>query len=341
MVESAATIIVSPREQFSKARVSLESVLQCTSPSVPLIYVDGNSPPSLARYVKARAAQRPFKLIRRDHYLAANQARNLALPLVQTKYVVFIDNDVSVTPEWIEKLVACAEETGAWAVGPLYLIDDPAKQIIHTAGADLRIVEEDGRRRLHERHHFSYVPVSRVRSQLVRRPMDLVEFHCMLVRMDVFERLGPLDEKLISFFDHVDFCLQVGQAGGSIYLEPDAVVTHLAPPPYSLSDLPCFFLRWSDAWMEPSISHFAEKHRLSPTDADFDAHRGFRNGHRMRLLGKARGAMRRLAGPRGLAFTDKLFSDVVFGRLIERTVVRSWERKRSLAAASATDVEAV
>jgi GT2 family glycosyltransferase len=328
MPKAAATILVTPREQFSKAKVSLESILACTAPEVPLVYIDGNSPPRLARYLKDRAAKHRFTLIRTEHFLAANQARNLGLPHVHTKYVAFIDNDVSVTPGWLDKLVACAEETGASVVGPLYLIDDPTKQIIHTAGAELRIVEEEGRRRLHEHHRFSYLPVSQVRSQLVRQPIDLVEFHCMLVRTDVFQRVGPLDEGLISFLDHVDFCLDVADVGGSVYIEPAAVVTHLAPPPFAWSDLPCFLLRWSDAWMEPSIRRFAEKRRLSLGDEDFNAHRRFRDSHRMRLLGRARGALRRLGGSRGLAVADKFVTRVIFDRLIESAIVRPLERKR-------------
>ncbi|MDQ6780067.1 MAG: glycosyltransferase [Candidatus Eremiobacteraeota bacterium] len=326
-----ATIVVTPREQFSKARRSLESILAHTDPSVPLVYVDGNSPPALARYLQQQAARHGFTLLRTEHYLAANEARNLALPRTQTKYVVFVDNDVSVSAGWFEKLIACAEETGAWAVGPLYLIDDPAKQLIHTVGADLKIIEEDGVRRLHERHLFSHQPVSKVKDQLVRRPIDLVEFHCMLVRRDALDRLGPLDEGLISFFDHIDFCLQVAQAGGTIFSEPTAVVTHLAPPPFSWSDLPCFFLRWSDAWMKPSITRFAQKHRLDLDDEDFRGHRRYRDGHRLRLLGRARGMLRRIAGQRGSAMTERLFSDVLFGRLVERTIVNKLERQRASA----------
>jgi len=145
----------------------------------------------------------------------------------------------------------------------------------------------------------------------------------------VFERLGPLDEKLISFLDHVDFCLDVADAGGSVYIEPAAVVTHLAPPPFTLSDLPCFLLRWSDTWMEPSIRRFAEKRRLDLSDEDFDVHRRFRDSHRMRLLGRARGALRRLTGSRGLAVADRFVSRVIFDRFIENTVVRRLEQERT------------
>ncbi|MDQ6767644.1 MAG: glycosyltransferase [Candidatus Eremiobacteraeota bacterium] len=343
MAKVLATVLITPREQFSKARASLESILARTDPAVPIVYIDGNSPTPLARHLKAESAKRGFTLIRTEHFLAANQARNIGLPHVRTKYVAFVDNDVSVEPGWLDKLIACAEETGAWAVGPLYLIDDPAKQIIHTAGADLRIVEEDGHRRLHEHHRFGHQPVATVRRQLVRQPIDLVEFHCMLVRRDVFDRLGPLDEQLISFFDHVDFCLDIADSGGVVYSEPAAVVTHLAPPPFAFSDLPCFLLRWSNAWMEPSIRRFAEKRRLSLSDEDFNVHRRYRDSHRMRLLGPTRAAVRRLTGSRGLAAADRFVTRIIFDRLIERTVVRTLEqdRRRSQSAAPALPVESV
>ncbi len=195
MSNPAVTIVVSPREQFSKTRRSLESLLACTDPTVPLVFVDGNSPRGVARYLESQAERHGFTLLRIERYLTSNEARNLALPLVRTKYVAFVDNDVGFTPGWLTALVSCAEETSAWAVGPLYLIGDPEKQIVHMAGAQLQIIESDGGRYLHERHRFSNVPVANVQAQLVRERTDLVEFHCMLVRTEVFDRLGPLDEQ--------------------------------------------------------------------------------------------------------------------------------------------------
>src|SRR5438270_3655831 len=117
MDSARATVVVTPREQFSKAERSLESLIACTPPDVPVSYVDGNSPRRLARYLERRAAERGITLLRSEAYLAANQSRNLGLPHVRTPYVAFVDNDVGFTPGWLEKLIACAEETGAWAVG--------------------------------------------------------------------------------------------------------------------------------------------------------------------------------------------------------------------------------
>ena len=77
MVRPQATVVVVPRERFSFASASLESIFENTSPPFELVYVDGASPPRLRRYLEAQARQRSFRLIRTEHYLSPNRARNL------------------------------------------------------------------------------------------------------------------------------------------------------------------------------------------------------------------------------------------------------------------------
>jgi hypothetical protein len=151
----------------------------------------------------------------------------------------------------------------------------------------------------------------------------------MLVRTDTFERIGLLDEELLSFFDHLDFCLAVRQAGGSMYFEPDSVVTHLAPPPFAPMDLPYFLLRWSNAWLNPSVRHFASKHRLRASEDDFGGHFRFRDEHRRRLLASTRRTIQRFLGQRGLRIAN-VADRIVFNRLIEHTIVRRMQRQRAL-----------
>lgn len=330
MATPLVTIVVVPREQFSKAEASLESIYATTPQPFDLVYVDGNSPPALRDVLAAQAAVRGFTLLRTERYLTSNEARNLALPHVRTSYVTFVDNDVFVTPGWLDALVRCAEETGAWAVGPLYCYGTDGSSgkpwLIHTAGADLRIIDEGGRR-LHEEHRHVLKPVAEVLPDLRREPIDLVEFHCMLVRRDALTRTGPFDERLLSFMDHMDFCMAVRQAGGAVYFEPEAVVTHLAPPPFAGIDIPYFLLRWSDAWLHESARYFAAKHGLR-ADADLQGHVWFRNGHRRRLLGGLRRRIRGVFGKRALKLADKFVDGVVFGVLIEHTLVARMQRRR-------------
>jgi len=298
------TIVVVPREQFSKTQVSLESIFEHTRLPFTLIYVDGNAPPPVRRYLERQAAEKGFRLIRENRCLPANVARNLAVPYLQTKYTVFIDNDVIVTPHWLEPLIDCANETGCWVVGPLYCVGDIRDPIIHTLGAEHGIDERNGKRYWRERHLFCGQRLNAVRSQLHRRPIDLVEFHCLLRRTDLFERLGVFDPALRSFFDHNDFCLRVREAVGAIYTEPRSVVTYVPPPPFTISDVRYFLLRWSNRWIGPSVIRFSGKNGLQATDPVFAEHYEYQQAQRARLLRHPRKAVRRLFGNRGLSLME-------------------------------------
>ena len=255
----SVTVVMSPRERFSLTQRSIESLYDDVSVPFDFICVDGGSPASVRKYLRREALRRGFRLIPTKHYLTPNEARNLAIKQVRTRYVVFIDNDLVVAPEWLSHLLSCAEETGADIVAPITCIGEPVHARIHMAGGDARFAEENGRRVFRESHHFANRALAEVRDQLVRGPCELAEFHCMLVRTSLFERLGPLDENLKSLCEHTDFCLTVRQQGGTVMFEPSAVVTYLAGPRLLLSDLPFFFYRWSVEWTVDSERYFHEK----------------------------------------------------------------------------------
>lgn len=264
--EPIVTVIVVPRERFSRTRNSLETLYANTQVPFHLIYVDGGSPQHIRSYLKTQAEEHGFRLVRTERYLSPNQARNIGLGLAQTKYVVFVDNDVEVAAGWLSQLLQCAEETDAWLVGPLYCIGQPAHQIIHMAGGEACIREEQGRRRLYERHRHCDQRVSDVRTQMRREACELIEFHCMLARREAFDKLGPLDEGLLGSREHLDICLAVREAGGTIWFEPNAVVTYapdsIRPESFAWTDIPYYLLRWSDAWGVASLRRFEQKWHL-------------------------------------------------------------------------------
>ena len=235
------TIVVSPRERFSFSRESLESVYAVTREPFSLVYVDGGSPRGVRGYLSQAAAEKGFTLIRKDHYLSPNQSRNLGAAQAHTDYVVFIDNDIIVEPGWLQALVACADETGAWVVGSVNCIGDPARKVVHMAGGNARIVEEPGGRVFKEQHLHAGAKLADL--DLTRAETELAEFHCMLVRRSALQRLGPLDEGLLCSREHIDLCLAVREAGGKVFLEPESVITYVPGPPFSLPDALFYLLR--------------------------------------------------------------------------------------------------
>lgn len=273
MKKSDVTLVVVPRERFSYSRRSLESIYQHTTYPFDLIYVDGNSPEHIKEYLEQEASARNFKLIRTEQYLAPNQARNIGLQHVQTKYLVFVDNDINVAPNWLEKLVACAEEESAGVVCPLVCIGKNLHSKIHLAGGEaniyLEVKNNTARRKVHEKHYFVNRPVAEVQDQLKRRECEFAEFHCMLVRTDIFDAIGMLDEKLLSTREHIDFSLTVTNIEEKIYCEPAAVTTYVPDTGFELSDLAYFMLRWSDAWEIASLKHFRHKWNVTKKDKYF------------------------------------------------------------------------
>ena len=284
MSDPKVTVVVVPRERFNITELALETLYKHTVLPFKLVYVDGNSPGHIKHYLKEQAKQKGFRLIRTEHFLSPNQARNLGLAEVDSKYVVFVDNDLVVAPGWLENLVQCADETGAWVVGPVYLEGKPEDQIIHMAGGQANFRQQQGKRELCEGHMFRGKRLPAVRSQLQRGATELIEFHCVLVRTEVFENLGPLDEKLMSSPEHIDLCLAVREAGGTVYFEPGSVVTYVTPPPFAWTDLPYFFLRWSDVWNRASLEHFRNKWNLSEDDPYITGNYRWLKGHRRLAL---------------------------------------------------------
>ncbi|MBW4665548.1 MAG: glycosyltransferase [Chroococcus sp. CMT-3BRIN-NPC107] len=261
------TIVVSPRERFNHTSQSLESIYSYTEFPFKLIYVDGGSPENIKRYLQQAAQDKGFELIRTDYYLSPNQARNIGLAQVKSKYVVFVDNDLEVTPGWLRKLVDCAEETNATVISPLICQGTPVHEIIHCAGGEsgVRLENKEGnvKRRILEKIYKQGRRVAEVRDGLKREETGLAEFHCMLVRTSIFDKIGQLDEGMLNTKEHVDFCMTVIQTGEKVYLEPDSLVTYVPGPPLELSDMTFYMLRWSDAWELASLQNLRAKWDLT------------------------------------------------------------------------------
>jgi len=321
MSDPLVTIVVVPRERFGVTRRSLEAIYANTPGPFHLVYVDGGSPASIRRYLADEARARGFTLVRTDRYLVPNEARNLGLRHARTRYVVFIDNDAVPAPGWLDKLVECAETTGAWIVGPLYFIGEPEDEDIHMAAGDARIEVRPTGRCFVERHRFAGKRPADIRKHLVRMPCEQVEFHCMLVRAAAFERLGPLDEALLSVAEHTDLCMLARREGGAVYFEPGATVTYITSGRFSWSDSAYYFRRWSHAWNESSIEHFRGKWELPLGEAGMKAVSRWSEEHRHIPL---QPTLRKLERVFGWRWGHWLGHSVLLG--LERRLNRWWVR---------------
>lgn len=261
-VKPAVTIVVSPRDCFSYTKQSLDSIYRHTRIPFELIYIDAGSPRHIQKYLIQAADKHNFTLIRSDHFLSPNQARNVGISQATTDYLVFIDNDIHVSDGWLAHLLHCAQETDATVVCPLTCTGPQLHEHIHLAGGEARIfmdVNGEGiRRRIYEKRFLTNRSKTELKHQLYRRACEFAELHCALVKRDIFEEVGYLDEQLLGTQEDMDFCLAINRVGGRIFCETASVVTYIPQQPRR-SDLAFFLLRWSDAWEVKSLMHFQQK----------------------------------------------------------------------------------
>lgn len=308
IAHSSVTIVVVPRERFSYTRESLESIYEHTKYPFNLIYVDGNSPAHIRDYLATQAKEKQFQLIRQDTYLSPNHARNIGLKEVTTKYVVFIDNDVVVSPNWLQPLIDCAETTQATIVSPLLCQGTPIHQEVHCAGGETGVRLDSDRRRIIEKIYDQGRKVADILPKLKQQPTGLAEFHCMLVRTEIFAQIGFLDEGLLSTKEHVDLCMLVAAAGGTVYLEPASVVTYVPGPPLDWTDLHYYMLRWSDRWELASLKHLRQKWNLSEDEYFQNKYKRLGSRRQMTII---RPVARKLSfGKFGFQFINKILRRV-------------------------------
>lgn len=266
--EPRVTLVVTPRERFGVARSSFESIVNHTKIPFDLVYVDANGPASIAEWAAPEMARHGFTYIRRDYYVGTNEARNLGLAAAKTPYVVFIENDVIVTPGWLQALVACADETGAALVSPLIFEGDPKNNMVHQAGG--RFADDPaaffkaarGTRSFRDTMLGNSMPLADCADLISRRETQVCEFHCVLVRRDFLTAIGGLDPKMLATREHIDLAITAAERGEKAMFEPSSRVTYYFPTrayPITEEDIPFFSIRWSIQWQRRSLEYFRDK----------------------------------------------------------------------------------
>jgi GT2 family glycosyltransferase len=144
------------------------------------------------------------------------KANNLLLAKAKGKYLVLLNPDTEVTPNWLDHLIKKARsDAGIGIIQPKLL--RPNGLIDSTGHAWKRwgVPYDRGAGEVDEGQYDNETELSSCC------------FACALVKREVFDRVGLLDEKLFLFFEDVDFCLRAKRAGWRVVYSPNSVVYHV------------------------------------------------------------------------------------------------------------------
>jgi GT2 family glycosyltransferase len=183
-----------------------------------ILVVDNASRDGSADIVEKRFPR--VRLVRSAKNVGFAAANNLGLKKTRGEYVLFLNPDTRVFPGAPDFLLrAMKADPGIGAAGPALLAAEGAYQV--SFGGRVGFFRE-----LARKCFLNGLRRRRLRS--ARKPREVVwaSGACLLARREVLENIGGFDEGFFLYFEDIDLCYRLREAGYKIVFLPEARVFH-------------------------------------------------------------------------------------------------------------------
>jgi GT2 family glycosyltransferase len=198
--------------------LAVKSLLASRRPIDDVIVVDNDSTESVRD--RLRGVDRDVTYLLTGRNLGFSGGMNVGIREALARgaeRVLLVNSDVIVPPDCVERLERCLDSQNAGITGPVVLARSEPGSV---ASLGMSYSRQTGRMR----HRGVGTPLHDAGTGTV--PVDAVSGCLMLVRREVFDAIGLLDEDFFFSFEEIDFCLNARRAGFTTMLDRSAVVYH-------------------------------------------------------------------------------------------------------------------
>ena len=229
--ENSVDIVVCVHNAPDDVRACLESILKCSPHIYKLILVDDGSDEATKSFLQDFAFDYDAQLLRNELAKGYTRAANQGLRYSNGKYVVLLNSDVIVTPDWLDRMIQCAEsDERIGIVGPLS----------NTASwQSIPKVNSNGDWATNELPEcMSVEDMGLLIAKYSCRNYPKIPFlngFCLLIKRELINEIGFFDERNFGegYGEENDYCIRSRKALWELAVADDVFIYHAQSRSYS------------------------------------------------------------------------------------------------------------
>jgi len=209
------SIIIPVFNRLEYTKKCLESVFEIGSEYIfEVIVVDNASSDGTKEFLETLGEK--IVAVHNEKNLGFAKACNVGAARANGEFLLFLNNDTIVTKNWMDVLVAELDENPEITIaGSKLLYPDETIQHAGVVFGEDKIPYHIYSREIKEKHYVNK-----------KRKFSALTAACMLVRKEIFDKVGGFDENFLNGYEDVDLCLGIKELGKEIVYCPESVVYH-------------------------------------------------------------------------------------------------------------------
>lgn len=221
------SIIIPVYNQLTYTKNFIESLKITVNNKTDLIIIDNASKEPIKEYLSTvNFKNMKLNLISNKENLGFPIAINQGILEADGKYILIANNDIVVTDGWLDRMIEVLES-------------DPKIGIVGPISNEVSGLQKDNNAKynsIEEMHKYAAEVQQKNKGEILHFPR--VAFLCTLIKREVIDKIGGLDERFSpGNFEDDDFCLRAQLAGYKTVIAKDVFIHHYGSKSFKANGL--------------------------------------------------------------------------------------------------------
>lgn len=217
------SIVIVSWNAVETVKACLPSVIATDYPNFEILFADNASEDGTVEWIESLYPS--VRIVRHPENWAFCRGNNEAVRHARGKYIVLLNNDVEVPGNWLTPLVERLESDSEIAAAQPKLLQYHDRTRFEYAGGSGGYIDRNGFPFTRGRIFFDMESDAGQYDDC--REIFWATGAAVMVRKELYEALGGLDERFVMHMEEIDLCWRLKRLGYRIVVEPASSVYHM------------------------------------------------------------------------------------------------------------------